>query len=195
MLEPPESRPYPPDSIWRFPPSPVSRLWLVAAIVGGVLGLGAFGTAFTYLAINAQRDIPGFIDDERVLKVAVRECRLMTSTVEGLPVNGPPDERLDALVDQNTAVMNMVDRIRELSSKVRESDEPLDAWLADWESLVSNRERYVDQQRRGVDNAVFRVPRTSGGDPINGRMDMAAEEVCAVPDVLLEPDLAGTRPT
>lgn len=194
MLEPPESRPYPPDSIWRFPPPPVSRLWLVAAIVGGVLGLGAFGTAFTYLAVNTERDIPGFIDDARVLKVAVRECRLMTSTVEGLPVNGPPDERLDALADQNTAVMNMVDRIRELSSTLRESDEPLDAWLADWEALVSGRERYLDQQRRGVENAVFRVPRSSDGNPINERMDMAAEEVCAVPDVLLEPDLVGTRP-
>ncbi len=194
MLEPPESRPYPPDSIWRFPPLPVARLWLVAAIVGGVIGLAAFGTAATYLAINAERDIPGFIDDERVIKVATRECRLMTSTVEGLPVNGPPDERLDGLADQNTAVMNMVERIRELSSDVRESDEPLDAWLADWESLVAGRENYLDQQRRGVDNAVFRVPRTSDGDPINKRMDMAAEGSCVVPEVLLKPHLAGTRP-
>ena len=193
VLEPPEARPYPPDSIWRFPPPPVSRLWLVAAIVGGVLGLTSIGAAFTYLALNAERDIPGFIDDERVLGTAIREGRLMTSTVQGLTAEGTPDDRLDAIADQNTAVRHMVDRIRSLSSKVRESDQPLDAWLADWEALVSGREDYLGQRRRGV-GTEFRVPRTSDGEPINVRMDMAAEDVCPVPDVLLNPDLAGTRP-
>jgi hypothetical protein len=189
---PPESRPYPPDTVWRFPPPPVSRLWLVAAIVGGVLGLGAVGGAFTYLGINADRDLPGFINDDQVLKVAVRECRLMTATVEGFPTDGTHGDWLDVLDDQNTAVKRMVERIRSLESKVRKSDQPLDAWLADWESLVAGRETYLDQQRRGVDGT-FRVPHSHDGQPINERMDMAAEEVCAVPDVLLKPDLVGTR--
>lgn len=193
VQQPPEARPYPPDSIWRFPPPPVSRLWLVAAIVGGVLGLLSVGGAVTYLALNAERDIPGFIDDERVLETAVRECRLMTSTVQGLPVDGSPKERLDALADQNTAVKNMVERIRSLESSVRESDQPLDAWLADWEALVSGREEYLGQRRRG-ENVDFRVPRSPDGAPINERMDLAGEEVCTVPEVLLRPDLAGTRP-
>ena len=87
----------------------------------------------------------------------------------------------------------MVDRIRSLESTLRESDQPLDAWLADWETLVSGREDYLGQRRRGVDTT-FRVPRSPDGDPINVRMDMAAEDVCAVPEVLLNPDLAGTRP-
>lgn len=185
--------PYPPDSIWRFPPPPVSRRWLVAAIVGGVLGLVSVGGSFTYLALNTDRDIPGFIDDERVLETATRECRLMMSTVQGLPVGGSAEGRLDALGDQNTAVKNMVDRIRSLESTVRESDQPLDAWLADWEALVSGREDYLGQQRRGVDTE-FRVPRSPDGDPINERMDVAGEDVCPVPEVLLRPDLAGTRP-
>lgn len=193
MHQPSEARPYPPDSIWRFPPPPVSRLWLVAAIVGGVFGLFSVGGAFTYLAFNAERDIPGFIDDERVLETAVRECRLMTSTVQDLPVDGSPDDRLDALADQNTAVKTMVNRIRSLGSAVRESDQPLDAWLADWEALVSGREDYLGQRRRGVDTT-FRVPRSPDGVPINERMDMAAEDVCKVPKVLLKPELAGTRP-
>ena len=192
MHEPPASGPYPPDTTWRFPPPPVSRLWLVAAIVGGVLGLLASVGAFTFLALNAQRDRPGFIDDERVLKVAVRECKLMTSTVQGQPFDGSPDDRLDALRDQNTAVEKMVDRIRSISSKVRGSDRPLDAWLDDWETLVSDRERYIRQQRRGED-AEFRVTRTPDGDPINVRMDLAAEDVCDVPEVLLEPHLAGSQ--
>jgi hypothetical protein len=171
----------------------VSRLWLVAAIVGGVLGLVSVGGAFTYLALNAERDIPGFIDDERVLEVAERECRLMTATVEGVSVEGGRDDQLNALADQNTAVKKMVDRIRIVGSKVRESDQPLDDWLADWETLVSDREDYLGQRRRGED-IDFRVPRSPDGDPINERMDMAAEAVCPVPEVLLRPDLAGSRP-
>ena len=189
----PESRPYPPDTVWRFPPPPVSRLWLVAAIVAGVLGLSAAGAGFTYLAVNVERDIPGFINNEQVLKVAVRECRLMTSTVEGFITDGTPDDLLDVLGDQNTAVTMMIERIRSLESKVRESDRPLEAWLADWEALVTRREHYLARQRRGVD-AEFRVPRSPDGQPINERMDTAAEDVCDVPDVLLEPELAGTQP-
>ena len=189
--EPPRSGPYPPDTMWRFPPPPVSRLWLVAAIVGGVLGLLAAGGALTFLVVNMDRDLPGFIDDRRVLKVAVRECKLMTSTVKGQPFDGTPEDRLDALRDQNSAVEKMVDRIRSISAKVRGSDQPLDAWLDDWEALVSGREQYIGQQRRG-DDAKFRVPRSPDGEPINERMDMAAEDVCDVPDVLLEPHLAGT---
>jgi hypothetical protein len=190
--EPPAPGPYPPDTIWRFPPPPVSRLWLVTAIVGGLLGLFTSVGAFTYLALNMERDLPGFINDERVLTVAVRECKLMTSTVKGQPFGGTSDDRLDALRDQNTAVERMVDRIRSISAKVRESDRPLDAWLDDWETLVSDRERYIGQQRRGEDTK-FRVPRTPDGDPINERMDVAAEEVCKVPNVLLEPHLAGSQ--
>ncbi len=193
MLEPPEARPYPPDSIWRFPPLPVSRLWLVAAIVGGVFGLTSVGGAFTYLAINGERDIPGFIDDERVLETAIHECRLMTSTVQGLRSDGSPEDWMDTLSDQNTAVKNMVARIRSLGSTVRESDQPLDAWLADWEKLVTGREAYLGQRRRGGVTE-FRVPSSPDGDPINVRMDMAGEDVCPVPEVLLNPDLAGTRP-
>ncbi len=170
----------------------MSRLWLVAAIVGGMLGLLSAGGALTYLTLNMGRDLPGFIDDQRVVKVAVRECKLMTSTVKGQPFTGSPADRLDALRDQNSAVKTMVDRIRSISAKVRGSDRPLDAWLDDWETLVSDRERYIGQQRRGED-AEFRVPRTPDGDPINERMDMAAEEICNVPDVLLKPHLAGSQ--
>jgi hypothetical protein len=164
----------------------------VAAIVGGLLGLGTAGAAVTFLGLNSGRDIPGFIDDERVLKVAIRECKLMTSTVEGLEVDGSTGERLDVLRDQNTAVTTMVDRIRLVASKVRESDQPVDAWLEDWEALVTGRQDYLGQQRRGSDRE-FQVPRSPDGEPINERMDMAAEDVCPVPDVLLEPELAGTQ--
>jgi hypothetical protein len=160
--------------------------------VGGVLGLTAVGGALTYFVVNTDRDIPGVIDDERVLEVTIRECRLMTSTVEGVLVGGPQDERLDALSDQNTAVETMIDRIRTLSPNVREADKPLDSWLADWQTLVAEREDYLGRQRHGIDSD-FRVPRTRDGDPINERMDLAAED-CPVPEVLLKPHLAGTQP-
>ncbi len=191
--EPSEPRPYPPRTVWHFPPPPVSRLWLVAAIVGGLLGVGVTVAAFTFMALNVDRDIPGFIDDQRVVEIAERECKLMTSTVEGLEKDGRPGGRLDVLADQNSAVTTMVDRIRLIASSVREADRPVDDWLEDWEALVAGREDYLGKQRRGVD-ADFRVPRTRDGDPITERMELAAEEVCPVPDVLLEPELTGTQP-
>ncbi|MGI9084111.1 MAG: hypothetical protein ACR2FE_02330 [Aeromicrobium sp.] len=194
MLEPPpDPGPYPPDRIWRFPPSPISRLWLVAAILGGLLGILALGGATAYLALNATRDLPGLIDDRDVVEVAVRECRLMTSTIEGLPVDGSPSDRLDSLEDQNAAIEHMVDRIRSVGPKTRASDQPLDAWLADWEALVSGRADYIGLQRRGAD-ADFRMPRSPDGEPINERMDLAGGEACPVPKTLLRPDLAGAQP-
>lgn len=184
---------YPPAQIWRFPPTPVSRGWLVAAIAAGVIGLVGFGGAATYFAMNGERDLPGFIDDEQVIKVAKSECRLMIATVEGTPVGGGPDERLSALADQNAAVTTMVERIRSLEPEIRRSDKPLDAWLADWEALVSGRETYLDRERRGG-SSTFTLPKTADGDPITDRMNQAGADVCKVPKVLLRPDLAGARP-
>jgi hypothetical protein len=37
------------------------------------------------------------------------------------------------------------------------------------------------------------VPRSPDGVPINERMDLAGEDVCPVPEVLLKPHLAGTK--
>ncbi len=189
---PPTPGRYPPDQVWQFPPPPLSRWSLVAAIASVVVGLLAFGGAMTYLVINADRDIPGFIDDPTVLEVAVEECRLMRSTIEGLPFDGTSSQRLDSLADQNTAVQHMVDRIRSVRPKAGSADQPLERWLADWEALVSGRDRYIRQQRRGLDTP-FRVPRTADGDPINERMDAAGENVCRVPATLLRPHLAGAQ--
>jgi hypothetical protein len=192
VLEPPASGRYPPDTVWRFPPPPVSRVWLVAAIVGGLVGLLAAGGAIAFLAVNRERDLPGIIDDSRVIKTAARECRLMRSTVEGVPYGYSEDERLDALDDQNTAIEKMVDRIHALDAELRASDRPVDQWLDDWRTLAARRHAYVDHLRRG-DGGSFRVPRAPDGDPINERMNLAGEEVCKVPKVLLEPELAGTQ--
>jgi hypothetical protein len=183
---------YPPEHVWRFPPPPLSRGWLVAAITSGVLGLVVLGGAMTYLSINANRDIPGFIDDPEVVEVAVEECRLMRSSIKGLPFEGSREDRLDALSDQNTAIRHMVSRIRSVERGLRTGDQPLDDWLSDWEALASGRDDYIDRQRRGIDSR-FRVPRSPDGDPINERMDTAGAEICTVPKTLLRPDLAGAQ--
>lgn len=165
----------------------------MAAILGGLAGLFAIGGAATYVALHEARDVPGLIDDAEVIDLAERECRLMTSTVEGLLVDESASSRLDTLEDQNAAIRTMVERIRTVEPTARRSDQPLDAWLADWEALASSRADYVDLRRRGVD-ADFRVPRSPDGDPISERMDTAGADVCAVPEILLRPDLLGTRP-
>jgi hypothetical protein len=160
------------------------------SIASGVASLLVMGTAVAVIAELGNDDYPGIIDDDHVVDVARHECRLMTSTVEGMPIDGTPEERLAALSDQNLAVLTMVENIRRIDATERAADRPVDAWLADWEALVRARADYLTRVRRGGSTA-FRVPRSADGSPITERMELAGSDVCDVPDVLLEPRSAG----
>jgi hypothetical protein len=160
------------------------------SITAGVAALVTMGASVAVLAELGDRDFPGIIDDDHVVDVARRECRLMTSTVEGMPFDGTPDERLAALSDQNLAVLTMVENIRRIDAAERAADRPVDGWLADWEALVRARTDYLARVRRGG-STDFRVPRAPDGSPITERMELAGSNVCDVPDVLLEPRSAG----
>lgn len=181
---------YPPDEIWRFPAPPLSRGWLWLGLCISLVSLVIIAIAVAVAAPLESRDMPGIIDDDHVIEVARRECRLMTSTVEGLPLDGTPQERLAALDDQNVAVLLMVEHIRRLDLAERAADRPVNAWLADWERLVMARTDYLGTVHTG-DSPDFTVPKARDGAPITDRMEAAGSSVCKVPRVLLEPDTAG----
>jgi hypothetical protein len=164
-------------------------LWV--SIAAGVASVLVMATAVVVIGELSDRDYPGIIDDDHVVDIARRECRLMTSTVEGMPLDGTPRERLAALSDQNVAVLTMVENIRRIDADERASDRPVDSWLADWESLVRARADYLERVRRGG-STDFRVPRAPDGSPITERMEIAGSDVCDVPDVLLHPRSAGS---
>lgn len=184
---------YPPRvQRWRFADPPVRRGWFWAAVALGPLGAVAVVAAFvTMIALDA-RDSPGIIDDAEVVPVVSKECELMTSTVEGLPLQGTVEERATRLRAQNSAVEQMVAAIRELDDDVLESDLPLLAWLDDWDDLVGAREGYAEALERGR-RVRLDLPTDDTGEVIVTRMNGAGLLTCEVPDALVEPVFADSR--
>lgn len=193
MSQPPGLPSYPPPRpAWTPPPPlPVRRGWLWAAIATSVVATLAIGALLAANVLTWTQDIPSLLNTGKVMAAVNRECSTMTSTVDSILVTGDPESQAGALADQNDAVLSMVDELRALPDRVRESDEPLDAWLDDWESLVEAREQYAEKLLAGR-RAVFEVPLDDDGDEIWERMDFAAEPDCSVPETLLSPYAGGT---
>lgn len=175
----------PPEEVWRYAPPPMHRgaRWLavlapavaVALIIGSVL----------WLQRSAAEDTEGRLDSPVVTSTVAGACTIMTNTVLGQRVEGPPRLKAAILADQNLAVRQMIGAISTLDDSVRLRDQPLDAWLADWNTLLTAREQYARQVAGGADGAL-RVP-TVDGRPITERMDAAGGTVCPVPEILLDP--------
>ena len=184
---------YPPRvQRWRFADPPIQRGWFWAAVVAGPVGALALVATFAAMIALDARDSPGIIDDSEVMPVVTEECELMTSTVEGLPLQGTPEERAQRLRDQNTAVEQMVAAIRELDDDVLESDLPLLAWLDDWDDLVDVREAYAEAVASGR-QVRLDLPTDDTGEEIVERMNGAGLLTCEVPDALVEPVFADSR--
>lgn len=189
MFESRDLPPYPPlRNAWEFPPPPVSRGWLWGAIaattVSAVLGIGLLAIAI----VVGNKDFPSMIQDERLLSVITRECHLMTSTVESMPVTGRPREQAEIITDQNQAVEKMLDAIRAVDGDVRSADRPTNDWLDDWERLIGARERFAAQIVTGAQPDLD-IPRDSSGNDIYLRMDdvWLDGRGCEVPEALLNP--------
>ncbi len=184
---------YPPRvQRWRFAEPPVRRGWFWAAVALGPLGVVALVGAFVSMIVLDARDSPGVIDDAEVVPVVAEECELMTSTVEGLPLQGTPPERAQRVRDQNEAVEQMVAAIRDLGDDLLTNDSPLLAWLEDWESLVDVRETYAEAVAEGRSPRLD-LPTDDAGDEIIERMNGAGLLTCEVPEALVEPVFADTR--
>ncbi|AWB92704.1 hypothetical protein C3E78_11100 [Aeromicrobium chenweiae] len=181
--------PYPPArDAWEFPPPPVQKRWRWVAVSATVLGLVTAIVLVTALVELGRRDAPGVIDDDELVSIIDRECSLMTSTIESMPVTGPPRRQGQTIVDQNRAVSRMVTAIeREAGDRIAD-DRPARQWLDDWATLVDARNRYVVDGLED-ESARFTVPRDPDGDPLPERMDdvFVGEGSCTVPKALLSP--------
>lgn len=179
---------YPPQQTWRFPPPPLARRWVWLAWIATVLGAAALAAGVTLAVVAGNRDAPGLIDDPKVLARIEASCSLMTSTVEAQPSGRTPRERSLIVTDQNAAVDEMIDRIEALDSDVRAGDRPLEAWLDDWRALTDARDSYAALVARGGPEREVVVPFDERGRPITERMeDALLDDVCPVPEVLIDP--------
>ncbi|KQP79787.1 MULTISPECIES: hypothetical protein [unclassified Aeromicrobium] len=182
----------PDEDAWRYDLPPVSPGWRWMALLAPLVALAVAAAATFSLLHSLEEDERGYLDDPEVTGVVTIACAIMTSTVDGLRVGGPPRRQAAVLADQNLAVERMIDTVRRIDAADRRSDRPLDAWLEDWDSLLRARDRYARQVSTGFD-ATFRVPTGPDDRPVVERMDRAAEGTCRVPDVLVDPFSAGDQ--
>ena len=172
---------------------PAKKAWGLAAGAAVGVGLLAGVAVIVFATLTAFFDNPRRLDDHKVIALVRSECATMRSTVDSLAdstKDETTDDRLVALEDQNLAVERMVLRLASVPTEVRDGDKPLDAWLTDWEALVTARRAYIKRASEGYE-ANFKVPISGHDKPITDRMDSAARGVCQVPPVLLDPDALG----
>lgn len=190
----PEPPPYPPRGVWSFPPPPVGKSWfwisIVSAVVGSLLGLSLIVTA----AVLESNDAPGLIEDPVLLDTIYDACDVMTVVVEDLDFGSQPEDLATTIREQNTAVTEMVESIRQLPGEVISADSPTEAWLRDWIRLATAREAYARTlEEYGDRTGPFNVPVDADELPIYYRMeDALLEDVCRVPDALIDPGQQST---
>jgi hypothetical protein len=190
VFESPGLPSYPPRrDTWQFPPPPVRTRWKWLAVLAGLLGLVAAGGLLTVAIVLGNDDLPGVIDDPRLTDTVALQCGLMVRTVESMPADGSPERRAAIIKDQNRAVEQMVEAIREDRSDEIRDDRPAEQWLRDWTRLVDARSTYARQLLRDP-NASLEVPVDEDGDEIVERMDdvWLGSPACEVPDVLAGSD-------
>lgn len=155
------------------------RHWVaVLSVVGALLLVGATLTA---LWRYATHDRPEVIDHPLVVRTTNAACLVMRTTVHQLapPPEAQVAQRLAAVEAQNSAVAEMLARIRALGSERVAGDAPLTSWLGDWESLLRARQAYAASLRSGRP-LPYRVPRDDAGEPITTRMNDVGLD-CTVP--------------
>lgn len=181
---------YPPEqNVWQYPPPPIAPRWKWAAIGVIVLSIVAMAGLVTAIAVVGPRDAPGLIEDRRIVSVIERECAVMASTVESMPVTGARPEQAQILGDQNRAIENMLSAIRNVDDDIRRDDLPTNDWLDDWDALLVARQSYAEQLVQGYRGDLV-VPNDPAGDDIYRRMNdvwLADPKPCKVPTVLLKP--------
>ena len=168
------------------PPLPLGRGWFWLAIASTVLSVAAAIVSSYLLAIWSDDDVKGFIDNDKILHVVRTECGRMTATVNGLPIGGSPHQVAGVIVQENAAVQTMLDAIGGLDSDLLRSDEPTEAWIADWETFLGVRAHLAHDLDRG-NTPDLHAPTSADGESILPRMESASDGACPIPDRLLNP--------
>ena len=141
--------------------------------------LFAFGL-WTY--VNA--DHLGILNDPSVISVVEPACVKMAAAVKQVPVpppGAPPAQLAAAVRSQNDAVRALTKTVRALGDETLNGDDPAQAWLSDWDTLIRLRERYAADLVAGR-TPTFTLP-TVDGVPITQRMSDPGVS-CPVPPAL-----------
>ncbi|MEI8410411.1 MULTISPECIES: hypothetical protein [unclassified Kribbella] len=121
-----------------------------------------------------NHDRADFIDDPVVEDAISAACTTMTDEVRAavVPHDAAVAIRVAAIRRQNEAIWDFVDAVHKVGDQRLDGDLPSRAWLTDWKSILSLRERAsVDLAAGG--EASYAVPLVDGS-PITRRMNDAS---------------------
>ena len=128
------------------------------------LGIVVFWVwAFSPLAPNRKVDA---LADRSFVPAANAQCRAAKASIDKLPPAQDATSaaaRADIVVQSNQIVAQLLRDLRaDTASATGRDRELLDQWLADWDTYVASRERYLNELRTEPDPR-FTVPARSGG--------------------------------
>jgi hypothetical protein len=155
--------------------APRTRIGLIFAVVvvAGSIGMWIWLFAF------ADPNVPDELDDESFGPQAQEICEVARQQIDDLGLAQDvetPEERGENVDTANQILEQMVADLRPIAP-TNEHDAPLlDAWFADWDTYLQDREEYAADLLAGNENAELLVTaRAEGGGQITVTLDHFAE--------------------
>jgi hypothetical protein len=153
----------------------LSRTKVLLSVV--VLGLVSMWVYVVYLAVGPGRQPPiDRLDDPAFAAAAGPRCREAVADVERLPVASEthsPAERAAVLGEANEIFAGMLDDLEGMADLAPAGDqrERTEAWLADWQVLLADREAYADALARDEAAEMLISEKPGTGRHITGWVD------------------------
>lgn len=121
--------------------------WVVTVLLIAV-GLGVAVGGF---AVYASADHLGVLNDPVVVEQARAACnRLNDEVLPAGPVGTDVGERVQRIREGDAAIGRLIDTMHhQLDEEQLVDDDPVVAWIDDWETLRALRETYADELSRG----------------------------------------------
>ena len=175
----------PPVDTQSYPPVERRRPWPwilgLVAIISVVLGSWAIFSPYL------THDRPELIEDKEIFEAIAEPCRDLNKVADDIRVAGSPIARAAALATISTAARAVPAALDRFDAADLADDLPAADWVRDWDTLLDAVDAYVVQLRSEAE-ATFKTPETVDGYSIVGRMDIAAEPTCKVPQALVALD-------
>lgn len=172
-----ETQAIPDDPNATRPPSTTGRA-LVLLIVTGLVAMWVY---VLYLAFVPGRQPPADrIADPAFAQAAESRCARALDQVEELPLateSPTPEHRAGVLDQANAAFGSMLDDLDGMVGLVPEGDERgrAEAWLDDWRTFQSDRERYASALRSDPEARMLVSEKPGKGRHITGWIDEFAK--------------------
>jgi hypothetical protein len=151
------------------------KRWILGFVLAGIAVMWIYVFWFDLSGRGQPLDR---VSDRQWSAAAEAVCAPVRAKVFELPQASStrtPQERAVVFAQATELLATMVTRLQALPFNGKAAErEVVDRWLADWRTLLQDRQEYIAQLRTGYDGE-FGVTAGEGGAPIDGRMDTFAD--------------------